>query len=213
MLHHFLLGLIIGWGVAIPIGPMNLEIIRRNLRFGTPYGIAIGFGACTADITYLALLSVGAIAILNHPTILNTVGILGSAILAWFGYNALKLKTNRATNNNQPLATYPLWRHTLEGFAITLLSPFTILFWLSISSQIAILAKSGKYAGFCTGLGVLIGTTSWDLALNTFLHFTRHRLSERTMHLLNILGGLILIGFALFGLIHTMKNLDLAPNL
>ncbi len=34
-ISHLLFGLLLGWGAAIPIGPMNLEIIRRNLRYGT----------------------------------------------------------------------------------------------------------------------------------------------------------------------------------
>ena len=92
MLHQFIFGLLLGLGAAIPLGPMNLEIIRRNLRFGSVYGIALGLGACSADVTYLVLLSLGALSILTHPLILQVIGVIGSSILLWFGYSALRLK-------------------------------------------------------------------------------------------------------------------------
>jgi threonine/homoserine/homoserine lactone efflux protein len=41
-MHLLLFGILLGMGAAIPIGPINLEIIRRNLRFGTSFGIATG---------------------------------------------------------------------------------------------------------------------------------------------------------------------------
>lgn len=212
-IHYFIFGLLLGYGAAIPIGPMNLEIIRRNLRFGTPYGIALGLGASTADVTYLILLSLGALTILTYPAVLNVVGVLGSLILAWFGYGALSLKTNSEVTLTEKQPTTALWRHTLSGYALTLFNPFTILFWSSVSAQIAIASKTTDYAAFYMGVGVLLSTLSWSLGLNSFLHFTRHRLSERVMRLLNIAGGLMLLGFAGMGLWHVLKALALNSGL
>ena len=115
-LHALILGLLLGWGAAIPIGPMNLEIIRRNLTYGTRYGVALGLGVCSADITYIALLSFGALVVLNHPLPLAIIGFIGSIILAWFGYNALRLKSkNLAPIELGTQKTYRLPRHTAEG--------------------------------------------------------------------------------------------------
>ena len=71
MLNLFIFGLFLGWGAAIPIGAINLEIIRRNLRFSTASGLAFGLGACVADVTYLVLLSVGILQFLNYPFVLT----------------------------------------------------------------------------------------------------------------------------------------------
>lgn len=203
MLHEIIFGLLLGWGAAIPIGPMNLEIIRRNLQLGTIYGMALGVGACTADLTYIILMSLGALSILSHPLILKIIGILGGLILAWFGFSALRLNSqslaekNPSTHNDK---ISPLWRHTLEGYLLTLINPFTVLFWSSVSAQIAINAHTQGHGALFTALGVLLGTLSWSFGLNTVLHFTRHRLSGRFMHLLNIIGGSILLVFAAVGL-------------
>lgn len=57
IVHVYFLGVLVGFGVAIPIGPMNLEIIRRNLNFGLSSGLSFGVGIISADLTYLLLLN------------------------------------------------------------------------------------------------------------------------------------------------------------
>jgi L-lysine exporter family protein LysE/ArgO len=206
-ISHFIFGLLLGWGAAIPIGPMNLEIIRRNLYYGTWYGVALGIGACSADITYIILLALGAVTILHHVIALKVIGITGSLILAWFGYSALKLQSNKLKNDIIPLnnsSNKPLWRHTLDGYILTLINPYTILFWSSISTQIALMSQGTHYTIVYASFGVLIATLSWIISLNTVLNFTKHRLSQKTMQLLNYLGGIVLLGFAALGLWHAM---------
>lgn len=199
MLHQLLFGLLLGWGAAIPLGPINLEIIRRNLRLGTLYGISLGLGACLADITYLVLLSLGTLVIFTHPLTLKIVGILGSLILAWFGISALRMKASNP-HNHLSAKSYPAWAHTLEGYILTLLNPMTILFWASVSAQVAISAQQTTYAVIYAGIGVFCGTLSWILVFNMLLHYTRHRLSPAVVQSLNYLGGLILLAYAVHGL-------------
>lgn len=204
---HFIFGLLLGWGAAIPIGPMNLEIIRRNLNYGTSYGVALGIGACSADLTYIILLALGALTILHHIILLKIIGIAGSLILAWFGYSALKLQSNQLKNNIKQLNNSfnkPLWRHTLDGYILTLINPYTILFWSSIGTQIALISQGTHYAIVYASFGVLIATLSWIACINIALNYTKHRLSAKTMQLLNYFGGLLLLGFAALGLWHTL---------
>ncbi len=198
IMHLLLLGILLGMGAAIPIGPINLEIIRRNLRYGTPYGIMTGIGACTADVTYLVLLCLGALTLLQFPDVLRVIGILGSLVLAWFGINAFRAPvTDTPDKNSLP----SLYRYTLEGYIVTLINPYTILFWASVSSQISMVALTQSNALYLTGSGVVIGTVSWVLFLNGILHITRHRLNQTAMKWLNYTGGVILLGFAAMGIV------------
>jgi L-lysine exporter family protein LysE/ArgO len=195
-MHLLLLGILLGMGAAIPIGPVNLEIIRRNLRFGTPFGIVTGLGAVTADLTYLILLCVGALTLLQFPELLRGLGFMGSLVLAWFGIQAFRSQlTDIPEQNKLP----SLWRYSLEGYVITLFNPFTILFWVSVSSQISLMALSAPHAIYVAGLGVMIGTLGWVLTLNGVLHFTRHKLSKQAIRWFNYTGGVILLGFASMG--------------
>jgi L-lysine exporter family protein LysE/ArgO len=204
MLHDFLIGLIMGWGVAIPIGPMNLEIIRRNLRHGISAGLQFGLGICSADLTYLLLLNLGALTIISHSRIMGIVGLVGAMIMAWFGYKTLRMKTPTAREGQ--LQHSISWHNLRDGYVLTLFSPFTILFWLSMSSQIAVHAVGSQpHSMLMIGLGVVLGTVSWMIGFNLVLHRTRHYLSAKTMHNFNLIGGVILIGFAIFGVIQAIK--------
>src|SRR3990167_1452244 len=198
-MHLVLTGVLLGMGAAIPIGPVNLEIIRRNLRFGTPYGVTTGLGACTADLTYLVLLCLGALFLLQYPDVLRATGMIGSLILAWFGISALRSKPIDIKEKNSPPS---LIRYTIEGYLITLINPYTILFCASISSQISITAAMNEDAVLFAGSGVMIGSIGWVIFLNTLLHFTRSRLTATAIKWLNYIGGIILLSFAITGFLH-----------
>lgn len=203
-MHLFIYGLLIGWGVAIPFGPVNLEIVRRNLTFGTRYGLAFGFGACAVDASYMILFSLGVLAILAHPFVVKSVACLGALVLIWFGLKALKTKPMQAVT----AASYSpkLWRHFLDSYLMTMSSPFTLIFWTSISSQIGLLAKSEPYALVWMASGVLIGTLIWEIFLNSVLHITRHKLPGSLIHWLNIMGAFILFGMAAFSLFYVFLH-------
>lgn len=201
-MHLLYIGILLGLGAAIPIGPVNLEIIRRNLRFGTAYGVMTGLGACSADITYLILLCLGALAILQYPTVLHAFGFIGCLILIWFAINAFRAKP---IEKKETLKLPSLTRYSIEGYIITMLNPYTILFWASISSQISLTALTNTNALLLTGLGVIVGTVSWVMLLNGLIHFTRHKLTEKTIKWLNYTGGIILLGFAFSGIYQIVK--------
>jgi L-lysine exporter family protein LysE/ArgO len=200
-MHFLIFGILLGLGAAIPIGPVNLEIIRRNLQIGTAFGVMTGLGACLADLTYLILLCIGALTLFEYPMVLKIVGIVGSFVLAWFGYSAFK---NAAKEKSMTYLQPNLMKYFLDGYLITLINPFTILFWASVSTQITLLAIKNNHAIWLAGFGVMLGTISWVLFLNTFVHFTRHRLNAAIIKWFNYLGGATLIFFALQGLIKAL---------
>lgn len=196
------MGILVGLGVAIPIGPVNVEIIRRNIYAGLSNGIAIACGATLADTTYILLTLTGILLFFKQPLLLSLIGMLGSLILAWFAYGSftaghLKIKKNAIKQ--------PFLRVWLAGYFITLLSPMSILFWLSMGTQIATLANHNQAATWALPLGVIIGTLSWSMSLNFILHKTRHQISDRVLHRLNQLGGIILATFAMIGFIHSIE--------
>lgn len=195
---HILISCILfGWGAAIPFGPINLEMMRRNLTFGTRFGFGLGLGACSADLTYVVLLCVGALTLLNHPEVLRVIGIVGSLILAWFGYGALKAKPlTEGQSTKRPISVLRSW---VEGYLLTLINPFTILFWASVSTQLITITQAQSNAVPLAALGVIIGTFSWICVFNGVLHLTRHKLNANIVRWLNIIGGVILLAFAAYG--------------
>lgn len=201
MWHDVLYGLFLGYGAAVPIGPMNLELIRRNLNLGTKAGLAFGLGACLVDFTMIVLVGVGAMVLLEDQAILRVVGVIGALILFWFGCQALCSRpSTKAEAGNSLKKSY--LRHIGDSYVLTLLNPYTLIFWSSVGSQAALLMSKSAYAFWWIAPSVLVATISWVVGLNTVLKFTRHKISARVMRGFNIVGGLILIGFGGYGLWH-----------
>ena len=48
-LNFFLRGLVLGFSIAAPVGPIGVLCIRRTLADGRAVGLASGLGAATAD--------------------------------------------------------------------------------------------------------------------------------------------------------------------
>lgn len=55
----FLRGLLVGFSIAAPVGPIGLLCIRRSLADGRAIGLATGLGAATADACYGAVAAFG----------------------------------------------------------------------------------------------------------------------------------------------------------
>lgn len=201
MLHDIVYGLLLGYGAAVPIGPMNLELIRRNLALGTKAGLSFGLGACLVDFTFIILVGLGALVILQNIWVMRIIGFIGAMILFWFGYKALA--SQPASNQEKGRVIHKkLWQHTLDSYILTLVNPFTIVFWSSVSSQTAIMMNASPYAFWWIGPSVLVATISWIGGLNLVLAYTRHKISAKVMRGFNVAGGLILIGFGGYGLWH-----------
>lgn len=200
ILEVLFMGVLLGWGAAIPIGPINLEMIRRNLSFGTRFSLVFGLGACTADLLYLVLLSYGALSLLTYPLVLKTIGIIGAFILVYFAYGALTAQPSESHSLSKNEAQ-SLYQHYFSGLLLTLSNPITILFWASISAQVVALTLTHPQALVYAGLGVIMGTVSWVLALNVFIHFTKHKISNRVINIFNKIGGVLLLGFAAFSIL------------
>ena len=76
----FLSGMIIGFSIAAPVGPIGVLCIRRTLADGRLHGLASGLGAASADAIYG---SIGAVIILMMWLYLSVWAVLlGGAINA-----------------------------------------------------------------------------------------------------------------------------------
>ena len=83
---YFTKGLIIGFSLAIPVGPIGLLLIRRTLTRGRMSGLISGIGAATADGIYGAIAGFGLTLLSNflfkHSVVLR---LMGGMFLCYLG--------------------------------------------------------------------------------------------------------------------------------
>lgn len=86
-LSFLLKGLILGFVIAAPVGPIGVLCIRRSLEDGPQVGLITGLGAATADVIYGCIAAFGLTAIstflVSQRFCLGFSAVYSSATLAF----------------------------------------------------------------------------------------------------------------------------------
>src|SRR5438128_451791 len=85
-MHFFVKGLILGFAIAAPVGPIGVLCIRRSLADGARAGLASGLGAATADALYGCIAGFGLAAVSTFLVQQRFwLGLLGGLFLCFLG--------------------------------------------------------------------------------------------------------------------------------
>jgi L-lysine exporter family protein LysE/ArgO len=188
MLISFAEGFLLGLGAAVPLGPINVLIMSTALHRYSG-AVAIGAGAITSDMTYLILILFGFLHLVDHPILFDVMSMVGALFMGYFSWSIWK-------NRNLPIHTVStqkktLWGHYLKGYFLTLINPYTLIFWFSVSTYIA----ARELHTVATVAGLLLSTSLWVTLMPLMIHKTKHLISQRTATLFSIVSSLILLFF------------------
>lgn len=196
-MDSFITGILLGLGVAIPIGPLNILIMNYSLSsFGR--GFALGMGAMSADILYFVLLSLGVLVVFDNPWIFKSIAIFGAIFLlymAWACYkNASKMlaKISCAERGESLLACY------LKGLGLNSINPFIIGFWLSLSS---VVASSANW--MVAAFGVLLALFAWVVGLSLVTSLARRIISAKVARIFSYVSAVLMLFFTAFLIYNT----------
>ncbi|MDY3672300.1 MAG: LysE family transporter [Campylobacter sp.] len=196
-MDSFITGILLGLGVAIPIGPLNILIMNYSLSsFGR--GFALGMGAMSADILYFVLLSLGVLVVFDNTWIFKSIAIFGAIFLlymAWACYkNASKMlaKISNTERGESLLACY------LKGLGLNSINPFIVGFWLSLSS---VVASSANW--MIAALGVLLALFAWVLGLSFATSLARRIISAKAARIFSYVSAVLMLFFTAFLIYNT----------
>jgi threonine/homoserine/homoserine lactone efflux protein len=200
MLSVFLRGLLIGFSIAAPVGPIGLLCIRRTLADGRTVGFVSGLGAATADAFYGAVagfgLTVVSGALVQGQTPLRLVG---GGFLCYLGvrtFLARPAQEAALAGRRGLLGAY------LSTLGLTLTNPSTILSFVAIFAGLGLGGGGSDYAGAGVLVaGVFIGSALWWLILSGTAGALRGRLTPSGLRWVNRLSGVILAGFGVAALV------------
>jgi len=197
MISEFLLkGLIIGFSIAAPVGPIGILCIRRTLENGRFVGFMSGLGAATADGLY------GLIACLSLTVITNYLinqqfwfQLIGGIFLGYFGVKTYKSKPSNTltkSKNEQNIKAYA------STFFLTLTNPVTILSFIALFSGLGIANSDiDLMEKLILVLGVFLGLILWWLFLSIVVSLLKNRINAYSLIIINKTSGLILLLFSL----------------
>ena len=194
-------GMFIGVALAAPIGPINIEIISRGIRFGFRNGWYVGLGALTADTIYATIIVSGLTPIADRPAIRVPLFLAGATMLGWVGINSLRSAIKPAATIERAVPSRN--RSYLDGFMIALFNPMGIVYWLSVGAALVAEAveRVGKIGTPVLVIGVFLGLLTWVTALSVIAQVSRRFVTGQGMRWVTGTSGVIILGFAVWFLV------------
>jgi threonine/homoserine/homoserine lactone efflux protein len=196
-------GMLIGFSIAAPVGPIGVLCIRRTLAEGRAYGLVSGLGAATADGLYGTIAALG-LTLVSSFLIdqANWLRLIGGAYLCYLGLKTFRARPAERAAEAKGRGLLGAYTSTLF---LTLTNPLTIFAFAAIFAGVGAEATAGNTLGALNVvLGVFLGSAAWWLILVTLTSLFRSRLTTGGLVWVNRVSGVVILGFGavmLYGLI------------
>jgi threonine/homoserine/homoserine lactone efflux protein len=184
-------GIVVGFAMAVPIGPIGVICIQNTLTVGRVRGLIIGLGAATADLLFSCVAAFGLTIISNT---LNDqriwIRLVGGTILFFLGIR--KFRAHPVNYKLQNSSTGMLKSYISTVF-LTLTNPFTIFAFIAVFAALGLGNLSGYFSTSTLVAGVFIGSFLWFLSLNSGVTLFRKKLNLAGLRWVNRIAGILII--------------------
>lgn len=195
-------GLIAGFLVSIPVGPINLTIINQGARLGFRWAVLIGLGAVTMEAAYCALALTGFSAFLRIPVIRSAMELLSFMFLLYLSWKYFSAKTIPDHVHSADVIEQKLHPRSafMVGFVRVLGNPAVILVWVTLTATFLshnwVDQTIDDRIGFV--IGVAGGATLWFVLLAYGVSKGHGRISPRVLLRMEHVSGALLLIAALW---------------
>ena len=176
-------GVLLGFTLTVPPGPMNAFIASRAVR-SFREGFVAGFGAMSADAV-LGGLVFALHAEVDLSAALRWIYLVGAAVMVFLGVSLLRQSPEAARPGAGEARTY------LKALGLGLSNPFQIAWWLTAGLGFAYLGGWVLFAGLFGAVGAWIVAFPWALHLGA-------RRRPRVARAVVVASGVVIFAFAAY---------------
>ncbi len=189
-------GVLIGFVVAVPVGPLGLLCISRALATGALCGLFSGLGVATADALAASLAALGISFVsgflTEHQIVLRPAG---GVFLCYLGWQIYRTKPKVAS---VPSSVNGLFNAYATTFFLTFSNPVTILSFIAIYAGWHVPSLHGRYfAAALLTLSVFIGSALWWIGLFIAMTVFREKFTLDALGWVHRVSGVLIVGFGI----------------
>lgn len=204
MTDAVLKGLLLGFFLAISVGPVIFAIIKHSINHGKKAGYFLVAGISASDI--VLVLVAHFFTQLFHSLLVHkqAIAIGGGIFLILLGVYTLFIKKVKTDEANRLVDKEYKAHHYagmfFSGFLINILNPAVFLFWLAWTTAVHADAETMPHPN--TYQFIVFGTCLLFVLLTDLLKVfmaarLRKKLTPKVLRIINIISGIILVGFGL----------------
>jgi threonine/homoserine/homoserine lactone efflux protein len=204
-----LVGLIVGFLICIPVGPINVWVVNTLIRknFRSAYSIALG--GSLMDFIYFMIILTGLSLFHFTPKTILILKILGVFFLLVFGLRELLVKKqNFKLDQSEEKKKTRASSYFLLGVFIYSSNPTLV----ATMSGIAAVIKSWNlflntfYNYVALSLGISLGSALWFFILLKIVHRYQNKIPERFFINFSRACGLLIVLFSLYMAFNVYKE-------
>jgi len=210
MFEVIILGLITGIVISVPVGPANLELIKKGLTKGYKDAFKLGIGTALSDSILSLLVYVGIVPLILKISLIHTILYLsGGIVLLILGifsmYQTFTLEDPLSIpeGRSEWAHKYNNMNPILLGFTVNITNPMVIGFWVmfianSLSS--GLLGESFPQL-FLFSFFVFIGSSIWFGTLTTIVCWGKKYIGKSAFIVISTICNLVMIICGLYFII------------
>jgi threonine/homoserine/homoserine lactone efflux protein len=201
-LDAFLNGVVAGYGIAIPVGPIAVLILELGLRRGFRVALSAGAGAASADLIYATVAALAGTLIISVLAPFAYILRIGSgigliAMGAWL-LSHRRDSSGRAQKPRLRATSCPQAYGMVLG--LTLLNPVTITYFttLILGMQVGMQAFSPSLLSAIPFIfGAFLASLSWQSLLAAISGVAHKHLSAKLQSATFAVGNCVIIGLGI----------------
>ena len=174
-------GLLLGFSLTIPPGPMNAFMLARSVR-SFREGVTAGLGAMSADLV-LGVVVYSLRSALDLSSELRWVYLVGAAVMTYLGVGLIRARSESSAKETAGVRTYT------SALGLGLSNPFQIVWWLTAGLAFA------YFGGLVLFVGLFGAIAVWIVAFPWAVHLGTERRPEVARALV-VVSAVVIFGFA-----------------
>jgi threonine/homoserine/homoserine lactone efflux protein len=192
-------GIIVGFSLAAPVGPIGLLCVRRTLAHGGWRGFVVGLSSASADVVYAIIAAFGVTLISDfvagHQQWLRLVGGIFLLALGFYIFRSRPVTHVPSKWINREARVY------FSTLLLALANPLTLFAYAGALSGIGIEnIRSDRIYLAVLVVGVFLGSLLWSSLLTTLARIFKEKISTRGLGIVNKVAGSLLMLFGAIGL-------------
>ncbi len=203
-------GIVFGFFLALPVGPVGVLCVQRTLSQGRMHGLISGLGAAFGDALYGAVAAFGISAvedwITGHQGALRLVGGIVLLLLALRTVVSMvrhrPVSSERDEKIRRRIETHSLVNDFISTFMLAITNPITFIAFAGLLATLGF-TEAGRSIGNASilVLGVFAGSALWWIALSSTASLFRPFVDGSYQVWMDRIVALVLAGFGIYALL------------
>lgn len=197
-------GVVTGFVVCLPIGPVNITVINTALRKGFLSAFMVGCGAMCADMVYVTLAMAGHASLPRDPRLMVALRLVAVIVVAVLGVRNLFMKTQKFESHSEAVAEHvdQRWHHPrsfLLGFLLAISNLGLIVLWATVTTALHtndFVDMDIHAIRWTCATGVAMGVSTWFFLISWLVSRAHRRITTEALAWLARICGVVFLIFA-----------------